>query len=95
MDPDEPEAIDPAALSEMVAKSAASWPGLRALQRGERSQKPLARRIADVKAQARATGVDVHPQMRLVKLAMENGRPIEHVERRLEAVENRLWPRSL
>lgn len=92
MDRDEPEAVDPDSLAEITARSAATWPGIRALQSGERSARPLARRIQDVKAQARATGIDVHPQMRLVRLAMESGRPIEHVERRLRAVENRLWP---
>jgi hypothetical protein len=92
MDPVEPEAVDAETQERITEAAARSWPGLRALQQGERSDRPLARRIQAAQQQARSSGVDVHPQLRLVRLAMEHGRPIEHIERRMEAVEARLWP---
>jgi hypothetical protein len=92
MDPVEPEAVDAETQRRISEDAARSWPGLRALQTGERASRPLHRRMENARAQARLSGVDVHPQLRLVKLAIENGRPIEHVERRMSAVEARLWP---
>jgi hypothetical protein len=34
----------------------------------------------------------VHGELRLVRLALQGGRSRAHVERRLEVLEERLWP---
>ncbi|WP_205697479.1 hypothetical protein [Conexibacter sp. SYSU D00693] len=53
---------------------------------------PVDVRLARCRAQAKATKVDCHAQLRLVRLAIANGRSAEHVGRRLDAVERALWP---
>lgn len=53
---------------------------------------PLDSRIARCRAQAKALSVDVHGELRLVRLAVRNGRSRDHVSRRLAVLEARLWP---
>lgn len=92
MDLDEPEAVDAEAQRRITAEAVANWPGLNALQAGERQAAPLDRRIERCRAQAKHLRVDVHGELRLVRLAISGGRSRAHVERRVEALESRLWP---
>lgn len=92
MDPSEPEAVAAEDQRRITEEAARSWPHLNALQRGERTAAPLDRRIARCKAQAKHLGVDVHGELRLVRLAVAGGRSQAHVERRIEVLEARLWP---
>ncbi len=89
---EEPEAVSRADQARITADAARSWPHLNALQAAERATAPLDRRIARIKAQAKHLRVDVHGELRLVRLAVEGGRSRAHVERRVEAVEAKLWP---
>lgn len=90
---EEPEAVDRETQRRITLAAAESWPHLNALQQAERASAPLHRRIARAKAQARHAGVNVHNELRLVRLAIEGGRSYAHVDRRLSVVEERLWPR--
>lgn len=92
MDRDEPEAVDRATQKHITAEAAKSWPQMNALQHGTRAAAPLDRRVERCRSQARHLGVDVHGELRLVRLAIAGGRPLEHVERRIEVLEQRLWP---
>lgn len=89
---EEPEAVDREAQRRITAQAVAEWPHLNALQTGAREAVPLDRRIARCVAQAKHLRVDVHRELRLVRLAVGSGRPQAHVERRVEALESRLWP---
>lgn len=91
-DRDEPEAVSRSDQARITKEAALSWPHLSALQEGARASQPLDRRLAACKAQARNLRVDVHGELRLVRLALEGGRSRAHVERRLEVLEERLWP---
>lgn len=92
MDPAEPEAVAPSDLAKITAASAASWPHLNALQVGARAAAPISTRIERCRQQARHLGVDVHGELRLIRLTIANGRSAASVERRVEVLENRLWP---
>lgn len=90
---DEPEAVDRETQRRITLAAAQSWPHLSALHEADRRSDSLSRRVARCKAQARHLRVDVHSELRLVRLAIESGRSYAHVERRLSVVEERLWPR--
>jgi hypothetical protein len=89
----EPEAVDRETQDRISLDAARSWPHLAALHEGVRATRTLDQRLASAKAQAKHLRVDVHAELRLVRLALEGGRSYAHVERRLEVVESRLWPR--
>jgi len=89
--PREAEAVDKATQARITLESARSWPGLQALQRGERTQQPIARRVTRALAQAKLAGTDVHKEHRLVRLAMQAGRTEAHIERRVQALEARVF----
>jgi hypothetical protein len=93
LDPQEPEAVSREDQRRITADAARSWPHLSALHTAERSSLPLDRRIAQCKAQARHLGVDVHNELRLIKLTVSNGRSRAAVEHRVSVLERRLWPR--
>lgn len=92
MDPAEPEAVRPDEQDRISAAAVADWPHLDALHTGARTAQPLAVRVARCKAQARHVGVDVHGELRLIRLGIQGGRSRAHVERRLTVLEERLWP---
>jgi hypothetical protein len=92
MDPSEPEAVSAEDQRNITLQAARNWPHLSALHTAERTAQPMSRRLERIKAQARFAGVDVHNQLRQVRLAMEGGRSAAHIERRVEAIEQRLWP---
>jgi hypothetical protein len=62
------------------------------LHAGDRAARPLAVRLAHAEAQARLKRINVVPELRLARLAMQSGRSAAHVERRLEVVERRVFP---
>ena len=90
--PDEPEAVSRTDQERITLQAARTWPHLTALNQGARAAAPLHVRLQRAKAQARALRVDVHAELRLVRLALEGGRSYAHVERRLVALEARVWP---
>lgn len=92
MSPDEPEAVSREEQAWISLAAARSWPHLNALQTAERESKPLSTRLASARAQAKSLRLDVHREIRLVRLAIESGRSYAHVERRVEALEARVWP---
>jgi hypothetical protein len=92
LDRDEPEAVSRADQARITAEAVASWPHMNALHEGARTSQPLDRRLARCVAQAKHLRVDVHGELRLVRLALQGGRSRAHVERRLEVLEERLWP---
>jgi hypothetical protein len=92
MDVREPEAVDAAAQERITRAAIEGWPHLDALQGAVRAARPISVRLDRIRAQARHLGVDVHPELRLVKLAIENGRSEAHIERRVAVVEAKLWP---
>jgi hypothetical protein len=94
LDRDEPEAVSRQEQARITAEAVASWPHLHALHEGERSALPLDRRIAQCKAQARNLGVDVHSELRLIRLTMSSGRSRATVEHRVQVLEQRLWPQA-
>lgn len=94
LDRDEPEAVSRADQARITAEAAASWPHLNALHAGQRTAQPLDRRIARCKAQARHIGVDVRQELRLIGLTLGSGRSRATVERRVEVLEQRLWPQA-
>lgn len=89
--PDEPEAVDRETQQRFTLDAARTWPHLHALQTGERRDAPLHHRIQRIKAQARLTGIDVHQELRLARLAIESRCSAAHVERRVQALEARLF----
>ena len=89
--PDEPEAVDRQTQQRLTLEAARNWPHLHALQTGERREAPLHRRIARVQAQARLTGINIYQEVRLARLAIEAGRSNAHIERRVQALENRVF----
>ncbi len=89
---EEPEAVDRETQRRITAAAAESWPHLSALHEATRRIDPLSTRLARAQAQAKHLRVDVHNELRLVRLAIESGRSYAHVERRLSVVEERLWP---
>jgi hypothetical protein len=91
--PDEPEAVDRASQARITLDAARSWPHLTALHEGVRAADSFDRRLRRCVAQAKHLGVDVHQPLRLARLAIEGGRSRAAVERRIEVIEARLWPR--
>lgn len=92
MSPDEPEAVSREEQARITLAAAQQWPHLNALHEATRAADPLSVRLARAKAQAKSLRLDVHKQVRLVRLAIEGGRSAAHVERRVEALEARVWP---
>lgn len=92
MDADEPEAVSAEDQRRISAEAKQLWPHLNALQAGTRAAAPLHKRIERAAAQAKHLRVDVHNELRLVRLALQGGRSHAHVERRVEVLEQRLWP---
>lgn len=95
MDPSEPEAVPKEDQQRITLEAARNWPHLDALQRGARASEGLDTRLRRATAQAKHLRVDVHKELRLVRLAIEGGRSHAHVERRIEVLESRLWPSGL
>lgn len=95
MDPSEPEAVSKEEQERITLDAARNWPHLNALQRGARAADSLDTRLRKARAQAKHLRVDVHRELRLVRLAIASGRSYAHVERRIEALENRVWPGTL
>lgn len=95
MDVTEPEAVRPEDQARISEAAAQSWPHLNALHEGVRAERPFGERIARCKAQARHIGVDVHGELRLLRLTLNSGRSRASIERRLEVLEGRLWPSGL
>lgn len=91
--PEEPEAVDRETQQRFTLDAARNWPRLQALQTEERRETPLHHRLRRVQAQARLTGIDVHQELRLTRLAIENGRSAAHIERRVQVLEARVFPR--
>jgi hypothetical protein len=89
---EEPEAVSKQDQARITAAAVRNWPHMNALQTATRASRPLGERLARCKRQARHIGADVHGELRLVRLALENGRSAAHVERRIEVLESRLWP---
>jgi len=59
---------------------------------GERRRQPYTKRLDQARAQARLTGVRVDNELRLARLAIDAGRRPTQIERRLELVEQRVFP---
>lgn len=93
MDPAEPEAVPAEDQARISRQAAASWPHLTALHEATRASQPLDQRLSKCRAQAKHLGVDAHRELRLVKLAISSGRPREHVEQRIAALEGKLFGR--
>jgi hypothetical protein len=91
--PNEPEAVDRETQRRITLDAARNWPRLHTLQTEERREAPLHHRLQRVKSQARLAGIDVYQELRLTRLAIENGRPAAHVERRVQALEARVFRR--
>jgi hypothetical protein len=49
-------------------------------------------RIALAKAEAKLRGVDVHSELRMVRLVVQGGRSERQVERAVTKLERRVWP---
>jgi hypothetical protein len=92
MSQEEPEAVSREEQAWQTLQAARDWPHLNALSSATRAAKPLDVRIKDARSQARLVKTDVHKELRLCRLAIEGGRSYEHVERRVEALEARVWP---
>lgn len=92
MNPDEPEAVSRDEQARITLAAAKAWPHLDVLQRGARASAPLSVRLARATAQAKSLRLDVHKELRLARLAIEGGRSYAHVERRVEVLEQRVWP---
>jgi len=88
----EPEAVDHATQERLSDRAAVDRSNQRLTTRADLAKSPAAVRLARCKAQAKATRTDVHRELRLVKLAITNGRKPEHVARRLACLEAKLWP---
>ena len=88
----EVEAVDLATLARLADRAALNRRNQRITTRADLARAPLAVRLARCKAMAKTTGVDVHNQLRLARLALEGGRSVEHVSRRVAAIEARSWP---
>jgi hypothetical protein len=88
----EPEAVDRATLALLAERAAAERSQRRIATRADLAQATPSVRLARCKAQARASRVDVHRELRMVRLAIEGGRSAEHIARRLACLERRLWP---
>lgn len=92
MSQEEPEAVSREEQARLTLQAARSWPHLNALQTGLRASAPLGERLRRATAQAKSLRLDVHKELRLAKLAIEGGRSHAHVERRIEVLEQRVWP---
>lgn len=88
----EPEAVDAETQRRITLAAAQNWPHLDALQRGERRAKPLHKRLEQAKAQAKHLRIDVHRPVQLIEFALKGGRSHAHVERRIEALEAKVFP---
>jgi hypothetical protein len=88
----EPEAVNRATLERLAERAASNRAAARALTRTDLAAASVSVRLARCQAQARATKVDAHTQLRLVRLAIENRRSASHIAGRLAALERRLWP---
>lgn len=88
----EPEAIPAAYAAVLADRAAVDRSHQRLTTRADLAKSPAAVRLARCKAQAKATRTDAHRELRLVRLAITNGRSVEHVASRLAALERKLWP---
>ncbi|HWK25369.1 MAG TPA: hypothetical protein VNS09_02345 [Solirubrobacter sp.] len=88
----EPEAVDAATQARLSDRAATDRSNQRTLTRADLAKSPPAVRLARCKAQAKATKVDAHRELRMVRLAIDGGRSAEHIARRLACLERRLWP---
>lgn len=95
MDPAEPEAVSSEDQARITAEAARDWPHLNALHTAVRESNTLDDRLRRARAEAKSLRLDVHKELRLVRLAIEGGRSRGHVEQRIAALENRVWPGSL
>jgi hypothetical protein len=92
MDAHEPEAVSREhqdALSDRAHRNAAQ---ARQEQRLAMSGNRLDARIATAIATARHRRVDIHPELRLVRLAIQGGRSEAAISRRVDVIERKLWP---
>lgn len=88
----EPEAISADYATMLADRAALDRSNQRITTRADLAQAPAAVRLARAKAQAKATRVDAHRELRLIRLAITNGRSVEHVSKRLAVLERKLWP---
>lgn len=88
---EEPEAVDRDTQDRFTLEAARNWPGLLALQAEVRSEEPLHYRLRRVQDAARTAGIDVHREVRLARLALQAGRSVAHVERRVQVLETRVY----
>lgn len=81
------------AYEEQLARRAEDLrPQMARLRQALRAAKPLDVRIREARAHARHMGVDIHQPLRLIRLAFEGGRSRAAIERRVQALEDLLWP---
>lgn len=85
-------AVESHVLEDLILQARRRDRLLDAERRIVRAQQLPAARLARAHAQARVNGVDVRNEIRLARLAIEAGRKLAHVERRLWAVERRVYP---
>jgi hypothetical protein len=88
----EPEVISAEFERTLAARAANDRAAARALTRADLAAASAGVRLARCKAMARAKKVDVHRELRLIRLAVEGGRKPEHIAKRLAVLERRLWP---
>jgi hypothetical protein len=95
MDRAEPEAVSREDQRRITAAAARDWPHLNVLHTAVREADTLDNRLRRARAEAKSQRLDVHRELRLVRLAIEGGRSRGHVEQRIAALENRVWPGTL
>ena len=95
MDRSEPEAVSREDQKRITAEAARDWPHLNVLHTAVREADPIDARLRRARAEAKSQRLDVHREERLVKLAIQGGRSRQHIERRVAALENRVWPGTL
>jgi len=87
----EPEAVDAATQDRYSNAAHREQEQTRTLTRAALADAPLHVRIARCEAHAKAMKIDVHQPVRLLRLAVLNGRSTAHVSRRIDALEARVF----
>jgi hypothetical protein len=88
----EPEAVPADYQEQLTARAHRQQAQARTLTRADLANQPLHIRIANCQAQAKALKLDVWPEVRLIRLALVNGRSLAHVARRIDALERKVLP---
>jgi len=87
---DQLAALDASELEQLTLRARRIERALEAVRAGERGQRPFATRLRRARTEAQAKRIDIRRQLFELERAMHSGRSEACIERRLQALEQRV-----